>query len=108
MAKITLAEPDGPYSCLLDTEVMEVKIREAYIGVEFITNGGAILSVSMRDDGFEVHYFGRSEGFYFDSGRIECKNQVISRMFPEGKELPDEVFLKAIFEDENNEGSDSD
>lgn len=54
MAKITLAEPDGPYQTTIDTEVMEVTIREAFVGVGFETADGCRLSVCMRDDGYEV------------------------------------------------------
>jgi hypothetical protein len=102
MANITLREPDGPYHCSIDTDVMNVEIRNAFLGVEFVTEGGAILAVSMRDDGFEVHYHGQTDGFYFDSGWIECKGQVINRKFSGMDNPPDEVFLKAISEDDDS------
>lgn len=103
MAKITLTEPDGPYHCALDTDVMTVQIREAFIGIQFVTEGGALLSVSMRDDGFEVHYHGQQDGFYFDSGWIECKGQVISRKLPVQEDPPTEVFLRAIKDEESDD-----
>lgn len=56
MAKILLKEPDGPYSTEIDTRVMNVEIRETYLGVKFITDEGNTLSVSMRDSGFELVY----------------------------------------------------
>lgn len=54
MAKIKLSVPNSPYSTQLDTEVMNVEIREAYLGVKFIAPNGRTLSVSMRDEGFEL------------------------------------------------------
>ena len=56
MAKILLKEPNGPYKAEIDTQVMVTEIREAYLGVRFISNSGKTLSVSMRDDGFELIY----------------------------------------------------
>jgi hypothetical protein len=73
MAKITLSEPSGPYHCVLDTDVMTVQIREAFVGVQFVTEDGGLLSVAMRDDGFEVHYHGNHNGWAFDSGWVEFK-----------------------------------
>ena len=54
--KITLKEPDGPYSCDIDPGVMSVNITEAFLGVGFTTEDGQRLSVCMRDDGFEVKF----------------------------------------------------
>lgn len=54
--KIQMSEPDGPYSCELDTGVMMVDIREAFIGAKFITDADECLVVSMRDSGFELSY----------------------------------------------------
>lgn len=56
MSIITLREPDGPYKCEIDTDVMRVEIREAYLGVAFVTEEGQKLSVCMRDGGFEVRH----------------------------------------------------
>jgi len=56
---INLSEPEGPYSCELNTEVMRVEIREAYIGPMFITENGQTLVVIMRDDGFELTLNGK-------------------------------------------------
>ena len=52
--KITMSEPEGPYSCELDTEVMRTEIREAYIGPMFISQDGTTLVVIERDNGFEL------------------------------------------------------
>lgn len=52
--KIKISEPDGPYSCELDPGVMEVELREVFLGVGFVTESGQRLSVSMRDGGFEL------------------------------------------------------
>jgi len=57
--KIKLSEPDGPYSCEIDTEVMEVEIREAFIGALFVTAEGVRLGVMMRDDFFEFTVNGK-------------------------------------------------
>ena len=54
MAMITIKQPGGPYNATLDTGAMDVDIREAFLGVRFITESGRTLSVSMRDGGFEI------------------------------------------------------
>ena len=54
MAKIALNEPDRPYVVVIDTEVMEVTLREVFLGVVFVTEDGCRLAVCMRDDGYEV------------------------------------------------------
>jgi len=51
---ITLSEPDGPYKAVIDTEVMDVTLRDVFLGVGFETSDGCQLSVAMRDDGYEV------------------------------------------------------
>lgn len=56
MSKIIIKEPKGPYLCALDTDAMTVTIREAYLGVGFLSDSGEKLSVSMRDSGFELQY----------------------------------------------------
>lgn len=56
MSKIILRQPDSPYKCEVDTDVMEVEIQEAYLGVGFVTKAGQKLSVCMRDGGFEVRH----------------------------------------------------
>lgn len=57
MAKIQVNTPTSTtYHAILDTEAMEVTIKEAFIGVGFETEDGAKLSVCMRDDGYEVRY----------------------------------------------------
>lgn len=58
--KITISEPNGPYDCEVDTGVMRVEIRDAFIGPMFITGSGQNLVVMMRDDGFEVMLNGKS------------------------------------------------
>jgi len=64
MAIIELTTPDGgPYKSKIDTEVMEVTIKHAYLGVKFVTPSGITLGVSMRDDGFELT---TDEGKSFD------------------------------------------
>lgn len=52
--KITISEPEGPYQATIDTDVMDVTIREAFLGAGFVTDGGCRLAVCMRDDGYEV------------------------------------------------------
>lgn len=54
MAIITIKTPNSPYGAEINTEVMDVEIREAYIGVLFISDSGKTLAVSMRDGGFEL------------------------------------------------------
>lgn len=92
MAKITLSEPDGPYKCQIDTDVMTVEIRDAFLGVKFITEDGEHLSVCMRDSGFEVHYSGNhndddsEKGF--DSGWISFNNSFINKLTKDDNETP--------------------
>ena len=73
--KIRLSEPDDSYHAEIDSTVMDVEVRECFLGVEFVTEDGARLAVSMRDDGFEVHYWG--EGF--DAGWVDFKGGVSSQ-----------------------------
>lgn len=56
MSIITLREPDGPYKCEIDTDVMEVEIQDTFLGVGFVTQEGQRLDVCMRDGGFEVRH----------------------------------------------------
>ena len=56
MSKIALREPHGPYHCEIDTDTMDVVIKEAFLGVQFVTEDGERLSVCMRDSGFEISY----------------------------------------------------
>lgn len=77
MAKIILKEPKGPYSCIIDTEVMLVIIKEAFMGVRFETPGGECLAVSMRDGGFEVMYSADYEKHGFNAGVTEFKNGTV-------------------------------
>ena len=56
MAKIKLSGPSNPYSAEIDTGAMYVEIKEAFVGVKFVTKDGETLAVSMRDSGFEIKY----------------------------------------------------
>lgn len=78
--KIHLSEPHGPYHCDIDTDVMQVTLREVFLGVAIMTDRGEKLSVSMRDNGFEVHYTGDFGETGFDSGWVEFKDGLISPM----------------------------
>lgn len=80
MAKILIYQPDGPYSCELDSGAMGVKIGEAFLGVAFVTDSGEKLSVSMRDNGFEVHYTGDFGETGFDAGWTEFKNGNVTHL----------------------------
>lgn len=80
MARIVLSEPDGPYSCTFDTRVMEVKLFEVFNGVQFVSDSGEKLSVSMRDNGFEVHYF--KDGDPINQGWYDFKNGTFLEIFP--------------------------
>lgn len=53
--KIRLSELEGPYSAVLDTEVMTVDVTEAYIGPTFTATGGT-LALCERDGGWELTY----------------------------------------------------
>lgn len=52
--KITMSEPDGPYGATIDTGVMDVTLRDVFLGVAFETADGCRLAVCMRDNGYEV------------------------------------------------------
>lgn len=81
MAKIKLSEAQGPYGCSIDTDVMQVEIRDCFLGVCFVTEDGEGLAVSMRDTGFELHYFsddgaqGWTKKLDLKNGNIEEKNK---------------------------------
>lgn len=74
MAKIVLSEPEGPYKATIDTEVMQVELREVFLGVFFTTPDGEQLGVSMRDRGFEVSYNGKM--YEFKDGVLIVKGKV--------------------------------
>lgn len=81
--KITMSEPDDPYSAELNPGVMEVTLEEVFNGVKFVTDSGECLSVVMRDSGFEVHYFSENEVSRavlpsFDSGWISLQRGTIN------------------------------
>ena len=62
MARIKLTpvnapSSDGPgYGTEIDTGVMGIEIREAFLGVTLVAPSGNTMSISMRDDGFESTY----------------------------------------------------
>lgn len=78
MAKIILSEPEGPYKAILDTEVMQVELREVFLGVFFTSPDGEQLGVSMRDSGFEVSYNGKM--YEFKNNLVELMGLVIDRV----------------------------
>ena len=92
--KIKLSEPNGPYSATIDTEVMNVEIREAFLGVVLISPNGEQLAVCMRDGGFEAHYFGDFGNTGFDSGWISFNNGSVST--PEHR---DQIAAKSLIYD---------
>lgn len=75
--KIIVKEPNGPYSASLDTEVMQVVIKEAFLGVIFESPDGERLLVIMRDGGFEVEYLGGDDVKGFSSGTYEFKGGMV-------------------------------
>lgn len=85
--KVHLKEPDGPYSCELDTGVMTVTLKDVFLGVTFETDGGEKLSVCMRDSGFEIHYTGDFGEKGFDAGWFEFKNSRVNSMGSVAKEV---------------------
>lgn len=54
--KLTLSNPDNDYVAHIDTEAMDVLVTEAYLGATFVSSAGEELSISMRDNGFEIMY----------------------------------------------------
>lgn len=79
MAKIRLSDSSDAYDCVIDTKVMEVEIRETFLGVLFVTEDGEHLAVSMRDNGFEVHYTGIFGSKGFDAGWFDFKAGNVTR-----------------------------
>lgn len=80
--KIKLSEPDGPYSATIDTEAMNVTITEAFLGARFVSPDGNILSVCMRDDGFECRF---NDGQWFD---VKPDNAPVATCSPTSGRLP--------------------
>lgn len=81
MGRIVLSEPEGPYDCTIDTGVMDVKLIDTFLGVRFVADSGEMLSVSMRDNGFEVHYQAPTNQEKTKSiGWFEFKNGNVNRM----------------------------
>lgn len=83
MAKISIVPPgDDKFKlveCEINTMANDVEIREAFNGIVFITKEGERLAVSMRDSGFEVHYF-HDHPQLWDSGWFEFKSGKVQRM----------------------------
>lgn len=102
MAKLYIHEPDRPYHAVIDTEAMAVEIRDAFIGLTFITDDGEKLVVCMRDGGFEVHYSGDFGEKGFDGGWTEFKAGRILRQedrdYSDGKKMmfPEELLSACI------------
>lgn len=61
MAKINLSVPNSPFHATIDSDVMEVTVREAFLGVKFVTEKGEELTVVMRDGGYELTYASSKE-----------------------------------------------
>ena len=81
--KIVVKEPNGPYQTTLDTEVMTVEIREAFLGFSVVTEGGERLAIAMRDSGFEVIYSGDFGETGFNAGMTEFKDgRIIGSIIP--------------------------
>ena len=74
MAKITISDPNSPYKCMVDTENNDVDLRDVFLGVRFLTDQGAALSVCMRDNGFEVRYVHNINDHAFNDAWTELKD----------------------------------
>lgn len=69
--KIHLTDLQKVIASTIEIEAaLSVVITEAFNGVDFCTEDGNHLAVSMRDDGYEVHYYGKD----FDAGWTEFKS----------------------------------
>lgn len=76
--KIELSAPDTPYKTIMDTEVMDVLLRDVFNGVTLQTDNGQKLSICMRDDGFEAHYYKDNDsGTDFDTGWTMLKQGLV-------------------------------
>jgi hypothetical protein len=68
--RIVIGDPAKTFTpTVIDPGVQPVTMTETFLGVTFVTTEGARLSVCMRDDGYEVHYYGDT----FDAGWTEFK-----------------------------------
>lgn len=72
--KIRIGDPDIPAPVVIDPDVQQVEITEAFNGIVIVTEDGERLAVCMRDSGFEVHHWGD----HFDSGWFEFKEGTTS------------------------------
>jgi len=73
MPEITIKTPNGPYVAKLDAEAMDVEIRKAFLGIQFITEDGEKLSVCMRDSGFELVY----EAKFKEPANVSLQNGIV-------------------------------
>ena len=61
MGKIRINSPDKNNDLLdLDYGINDVTLFKTFLGVRFVTESGEVLSVSMRDSGFELRYQNQS------------------------------------------------
>lgn len=78
MAKIILKQPDSAYEATVETGAMATDIREAFLGVRFVTADGEVLTVSMRDTGFELSYSADYGDHGFNVRPVELKGGVVT------------------------------
>lgn len=70
MGKIRINSPDKNNDLLdLDYGINDVTLFKTFLGVRFVAESGEILSVSMRDSGFELKYQSTDE----DGNLVICK-----------------------------------
>lgn len=75
--RIDIREPDNDqdYKAILDTEVMDVTISEAFKGPEFVSANDEHLIVLHRDTGYELYYLAPGMS---DPIMIEAKGGVVT------------------------------
>lgn len=72
--KIILRSPCSPYKSMVDTDVMDVTIRDAFIGLALESPDGEVLRVCMRDSGFELvyeHPYGDTTSLSLQNGEVK-------------------------------------
>lgn len=62
----------------IDGGEVDVEMYEVYQGCTFITSDGERLSVTMRDSGFEVHYYADFSEASIDGGWFAFKNGTVT------------------------------
>lgn len=94
------SETQEPYG--IDVSGVNIELREVFNGVTFVADGGERLSISMRDYGFEAHYYREETELYeaFDAGWFRFSAGAVNDDKPEPDNEPMSLAVRGPSLDE--------